>query len=103
MHETFVISRESIRAINNLLYSFDEIILWLKFDTKNVQNDNSNYLKVRYPGRVEIKPFGDPKKLPLNAGLYLDGCGVDFRVGDGLEIIGKTHDYTPQRNLRTGI
>jgi hypothetical protein len=89
------LGRESLRVLNNLLYSFDEMVLWLKFDTKNIHNDNSNFIKTRYPGSVEIKPFGDPLKLPLTAGLYWDGCGIDFRVGDGLEIVGLTNDYTP--------
>ena len=53
-----------------------------------MNNDNSNYLRYFFDDSVKIKINGHPYKLPIDSGLYYDGCGADFRLGDGLEIIG---------------
>jgi hypothetical protein len=33
---------------------------------------------------------GNPFKVPIDSGLYYDGCGADFRLGEGLEVVGST-------------
>ena len=64
--------------LNNLLYGFDNAIFWMRMDNCQLNNDNSNYLRHFYEDSVKIRMHGHPLKLPLNKGLYLDGCGVDI-------------------------
>lgn len=48
----FTTTREALRVLNNLLYSIDDTLLWLKFDSCNLENENSNFLKFIYKDQV---------------------------------------------------
>lgn len=50
-----------------------------------------------------MKVVGKPTKLQNTAGLYLEGCGADFGVENGLEIVGQTNDYTIHKTLLPGL
>jgi hypothetical protein len=69
------------------------MILWFKFDSVNLFIDNSNYLKATYHGDVIVKVHGNPFKVPNDSGLYYDGCGADFKMDQGLEIVGETYTF----------
>lgn len=77
LYEYFTVSREAFRTISYLLSGFDDMLLWFKFDSLNMF-DNSN--------RHIVKIHGDPVKLPVDSGLFYDGCGCDFLPGAVLEL-----------------
>ena len=72
-----VIPRELFKTLSHLLKGFDDLVLWLKFDSQNLF-DNSCM--------NEIKIHGDPVKLSSDNGLFYDGCGADFEVGSVIEL-----------------
>ena len=71
------IPRELFKTLSHLLKGFDDLVLWLKFDSQNLF-DNSCM--------NEIKIHGDPVKLSSDNGLFYDGCGADFEVGSVIEL-----------------